>query len=168
MDGQILLWIQQNLRHPAWDAWVLRLTSLNDHGMLAIAACVVMLLLPKVRRTGATTALSLILNTLVVNVTLKPIIARVRPYEVVEGLTYLGEAMSDFSFPSGHSAAAFAVAVVMYLRLPKRWGVPALLLAAAIALSRLYVGVHYPTDVLAGAAIGALCAFAVCRLIRKK
>lgn len=167
MDGNILLWIQENLRVFVLDPLMVGVTHLNDHGYIAIAACLVLLLIHKTRRVGATAALSLILNTLIVNVTIKPMVGRIRPYEVLEGLTILVERQSDFSFPSGHSAAGFAVAMVMFLLLPKRYGVPAVLLALWISLSRLYVGVHYPTDVLMGIAIGSACALLSCWLLRR-
>ena len=167
MDGSILLLIQEHLRTPVLDPLMVGVTYLNDHGYIAIAACLFMLILRRTRRVGATAALSLILNTLIVNITVKPLVGRIRPYEVIDGLTLLVERQSDFSFPSGHSAAGFAVATVMFLLLPKRYGVPAMLLALAIALSRLYVGVHYPTDVLMGIAIGAACAVVSCLLLRR-
>jgi undecaprenyl-diphosphatase len=66
------------------------------------------------------------------------------------------EKASDWSFPSGHASAAFASAVVIYKSRPKRLGVPCLILAFLIALSRLYVGIHYPSDVLCGMIIGTL------------
>jgi undecaprenyl-diphosphatase len=77
----------------------------------------------------------------------------------VSGLQLLIEKQGDWSFPSGHSSASFAAAVVCLRQLPRRFGVSALLLAGWIAFSRLYVGVHYPTDVLAGVLIGTVCAF---------
>lgn len=167
MDGQILLWIQEYVRVEVLNDAVLWFTSLNNHGYIAIAACLLMLALPRLRKVGATAALSLLMNVLIVNVTLKPMVARIRPYEVVQGLRLLGEAQTDFSFPSGHSGAAFAVAVVMYKLLPKKYGVPALVFAALIALSRLYIGVHYPTDVLVGTVIGSLTAVIACLLLRR-
>lgn len=167
MDGNILIFIQEHLRFPAMDPLMTGVTALNDHGMIAIITCLLLLVVRKTRRVGAVAALSLILNTLVVNVTLKPLVARIRPYEVIDSLTLLVDRQSDFSFPSGHSAAAFAVAVVLLRLLPKRYGVPAMVLAGLIALSRLYVGVHYPTDVLAGMAIGAAAALLSCRLMSK-
>ena len=86
----------------------------------------------------------------------------------MEGLTRLIEKQSDYSFPSGHTAASFAAAVILFLQLPKKYGIPALILAVLISFSRLYLGVHYPTDVLAGAVSGTLIALAVHWIFEKK
>lgn len=161
-----MLLIQEHLRYPAIDPVMTAITALNDSGLIAIIACLLMLCIPKTRRIGVVAAASLMLNTLVVNVALKPLVGRLRPYDVIDGLRILVDRQSDFSFPSGHSAAGFAVAIVMLRLLPKRWGVSAVVLALLIALSRLYVGVHYPTDVLAGIAIGAAAGLVCCRLFR--
>jgi len=75
---------------------------------------------------------------------------------VIDGLNCLVGVQKDPSFPSGHTTSSFAVAWIIFKKLPKKFGIPALILAALIALSRLYVGVHYPTDVLAGVFIGIL------------
>ena len=101
-------------------------------------------------------SLSLILDFVVVNVLLKNLVARARPYQALKGLLLLVEEATDYSFPSGHSGACFAVASVMFLCLPRKVGVPAIGMAALIAFSRLYVGIHYPTDVLGGILIGCL------------
>ena len=92
---------------------------------------------------------------------LKDLIGRTRPYEVFDGVQRLIGKQHDASFPSGHSASSFAAAMCIYLNGPKKYGIPALLLALLIALSRLYVGVHYPGDVIAGAIIGSLMAWLV-------
>ena len=86
-----------------------------------------------------------------------------RPYEVIEGLELLIERQPDWSFPSGHSAASFAAATVIWLS-HRRTGWPAVVLAGLIALSRLYVGVHYPTDVMFGALSGIIIGVIVCRV----
>ena len=70
------------------------------------------------------------------------------------------ERQHDFSFPSGHTCASFAAAFALYKTLPRRWGIACLVLAALISLSRLYVGVHYPSDVLGGAAVGIFAGWA--------
>ena len=89
-------------------------------------------------------------------------------YEVIDGLILLVDPQHDFSFPSGHSCASFAAAMVYYKMFPKKYGVPAVILATLIALSRLYVGVHYPSDVAAGILIGILAAWIACRIVGEK
>ena len=144
LDGDILLWIQDNLRAMKF------ITYLANGGALWIGICVLLLILKKTRTTGIVCSCSLAVTFLINNIILKNIIARTRPYEVVEGLNRIIGAQSDYSFPSGHSGASFAVAVVMFMEMPKKYGVPALIVATLIAFSRLYVGVHYPFDVIAG------------------
>lgn len=163
MEAGILMMIQERLRHPAWDPWMIWITSLNNGGMIAILTCALLLAFRRTRRVGAVAVASLVAEAAVVNLLVKPLAARIRPYEVIEGLSLLVSAQSDYSFPSGHTAAGFAVAVVMLRLMPARYGVPALVMATLIALSRLYVGVHYPTDVLAGALIGGGIALIACR-----
>lgn len=90
------------------------------------------------------------------NVLLKNLIARTRPYAAIEGLTLLIPPPSDYSFPSGHTASSFAMAVVLYRKLERKWGITAIVLASLIALSRLYLGAHYPSDILFGMMSGIL------------
>ena len=126
----------------------------------------VILLIPeKTRPIGITALVSLIIGTLITNVFLKNAVARIRPYEVVEGLILLIEKQRDYSFPSGHTCASFAAAMVYMKMMPKKYGVPFVILAALIALSRLYVGVHYPTDVIGGLIVGIFSAWAAVHLM---
>ena len=100
------------------------------------------------------------------SVGMKKIIARPRPCWINEGIEMLIRIPKDFSFPSGHSVAGFTAAVIIF-RHNWRWGIPALILAALIAFSRLYLYVHFPTDVLAGTLIGILTGIAADVLIER-
>ena len=171
LDGQILLWIQENLRNDFLTPIFKFITSLGDVGMIWIALTILCLFFAKYRKVGCLSALALIGSLLINNVLLKNLVARTRPYEVVEGLTRLIEKQSDFSFPSGHAGASFAAAVIFFIYLPKKFGIPAIILAFLISFSRLYVGVHYVTDVLAGGLIStaiATCIWKVDEHIQQK
>ena len=156
LDGNILLWIQEHVRQDALTPVIKFITHLGDAGWFWITLAVVLLILKKTRKIGLLTGCSLLVSFLT------------RPYEVVEGLHRMIEAQPDFSFPSGHTASSFAAAVVIFILCPKKAGVPVLVLAFLIMLSRLYVGVHYPTDVLAGMITGTLTAVLVCVVAKRK
>jgi undecaprenyl-diphosphatase len=159
LDGNLLLWIQQYLRSPLLTGVMKGVTHLGDNGLIWLLLTLLLLIPKRTRRTALCMGAALVFSLLITNLLLKNMVARVRPYEAVSGLQLLIEKQGDWSFPSGHSSASFAAAVVCLRQLPRRFGVSALLLAGWIAFSRLYVGVHYPTDVLAGVLIGTVCAF---------
>ena len=101
------------------------------------------------------------LGLVVTNLTVKPLVERARPWVVMEGFEALVKSADPHSFPSGHSCAAFAFGVALAMALPQRWAkVLALAAAVLMAFSRLYVGVHFPSDVAAGSLIGAVCGVA--------
>lgn len=161
LDGGFLLFLQESVRNPILDRIMIFITSLGNGGMIWIAATVLLLIPKKTRKAGIISAAALLCSLLFNNMLIKNIVQRMRPYLVLEELRIIIPRPSEFSFPSGHSAASFAAAASFYRLLPKKLGVPAIVLAALIAFSRLYVGVHYPTDVLAGALMGiALSYFA--------
>ena len=162
-DLPILNWIAAHLWCPFLDAVMPVITLLGDAGAFWIGIAVVLLCIPKYRKVGLGMGAALILGLLVCNVTMKPLIARIRPYDYVEqnlGYTIklLIEAQHDFSFPSGHTIASFEAAVALTIR-HKKLGAAALVLAVLIAFSRMYLYVHYPTDVLAGAVLGITFGF---------
>ena len=160
MEADFLLWIQNNLR-TAWLTPPMRIFSLlGDKGIFWIVLTVLLLCFKRTRRLGAYCAVSMVLTFLVVNCAIKPLVARVRPYDLFPELKagLLVKPEHDFSFPSGHSANSFAVAWILLRMAKKRYGVPAVTLAALIALSRLYVSVHYPTDVICGTIIAIVLA----------
>ena len=163
LDGNFLLFIQEHIRLEWLNPIVMFITSLGNSGIIWIALGIVLLFFKKTRRAGMLSLLCLIGAWLVNDFVLKEIFSRVRPYEVVEGLTHLGGPESSFSFPSGHTNASFAAAFGLAAGFGKK-GAWSYILATLIAFSRCYVGVHYLTDVLAGMIVGTLVAFLVYKL----
>ena len=167
IESAILLWIQNNLRCDFLTPVMRVITTLGNGGAFWIVLTLLLLIFKRTRRMGVYCAASMLLTLLVVNLCIKPLAARTRPYELIEGLQILVSRPHDYSFPSGHSANSLTCAWTIFRLAPKKYGVPALVLAVLIALSRLYVGVHYPTDVLAGAAIGVLLSEVALRALRR-
>lgn len=159
-DGNILLWIQEYVRSASLSVLAAPYTMLGNRGLMWIALSLVMLCFRKTRKAGALALCAMALGLVVTNLTIKPLVSRPRPWLMVEGLGHIVEEKDPNSFPSGHTCAAFAAGMVWMRTLPWRWGrIAAVAAAVLMGLSRLYVGVHYPSDVLAGALIGALCAW---------
>ena len=93
--------------------------------------------------------------------------ARPRPFVINEAIAPLVGGVSPYrSFPSGHSGGSFAAMLALSKWVPKKIGIPAIILATMVALSRLYVGVHYPTDILGGLVVGLVCSFAAYRIVK--
>ena len=161
----ILLWIQENLRGALDGFWVF-ITHLGDGGYLWIAIGVALLLFKKTRPVGISVLLALLINLFITNIGLKNIIARPRPFNVNPELVTLIKHPSSFSFPSGHTSGSLTAAMVLYHLMPKKIGVPAVVLATMIAFSRMYIGVHYPTDVLGGIAVAVIASTVAIMVVR--
>ena len=166
LDGNLLLWIQDVIRQAFLDPIVSFYTKLGDAGMMWIALCLVLLIIPRTRRAGLAGAIALVLSLLCTNVVLKNLFTRARPWLVVEGLTALVSEHDPNSFPSGHTSASFAAATALYPLVPRKWGILALVAAALMGLSRLYVGVHFPSDVIVGVLVGCFCGWAAVKLLK--
>lgn len=166
-DGAILLWIQGGLRCGALTPLFQFYTRLGDMGLLWIALSLLLLCFPKTRRAGLLSLLAMLLGMVCTNVCLKHLVQRVRPWLTVPGLIPLVAEGDPNSFPSGHTCAAFAAAGVWLRTLPRRWmRVLPVGMAALMGFSRLYVGVHFPSDVAAGCAVGLFCAWLALRIGR--
>ena len=161
-DDQFLLFLQENVRSDVLTPIMTFITRLGDKGLFWIATAIILCCFKKTRPLGIMAGISLVFSVLINNAILKNLVARPRPYlpETVggKGLILLIEEQHECSCPSGHSGASFAAAVVYLVKGPKKLGIPSIILAALIAFSRLYVGVHYPTDVIAGIITGTFCA----------
>ena len=145
----LLQGLQEAVGCPLLDKLTVAISLTGDKGIGLIILALVLLCIPKTRKAGAVVAVALVLDLLLVNLTLKPLVARVRPYDLGIDLNLITHHPSDFSFPSGHTAVAFAGAVALYAA-GKKW----------MRFCRMYLMMHYPTDVLFGALCGALCGVA--------
>lgn len=166
LEFQILYWFQ-GIHSEALDLFMEGITHLGDRGWFFIVLGAVLFAVPRTRRAGLAVLLSLLGGFLLGNLLLKNIVMRERPCWIDAAVPLLIESPHDFSFPSGHTLASFEAAVSIFLY-NRRWGTAFLALAALIGLSRMYLFVHFPTDVLSGAALGAFIAWYVHKTIEKR
>ena len=155
LDWGILHWIQNNITCPFLDAVVPKLTMLGNAGIIWILAGVLLLCTKKYRRQGALVLMGLLVGLLVGNVALKHLVARSRPCWLDPSVQLLIATPTDYSFPSGHTLSSVIGATIL-TKTDRRFGYAAIPLAALIAFSRLYLYVHFPSDVLAAAVLGVL------------
>ena len=158
IDFQILDFIQENLKCEFLDKVLPIITKLADHGLVPIIVAIILLIITKTRKIGLSMGIAFILGGVVGNLFLKNVVGRIRPYDVMD-VEILINRLSDYSFPSGHTLIAFETAVVLLILLKGRAkpiAIGAMAVAAIIAFSRLYLYVHYPTDVFAGMILGTI------------
>ena len=152
---------------PFLDKIMVFITRLGDAGIIWIVLSIVLLLIPKTRKSGAVMVAALVVDVLLCNIVLKNLVARTRPYDVNTGVHLLVAKLHDYSFPPGHTAASFASVTALYLAGEKKLWKFALVLACLIAISRLYLYVHYPTDVLGGILFGVISGYLGYRKVLK-
>ncbi len=160
----VLDWIRNYIANPVLDVIMPIITHFCEDGIGWIILAVILLCFRKTRKAGITMAIALIIGLLLCNLTLKPLIARTRPFVYNPDIELIIKQPGEYSFPSGHSVTSFEGAFAVYLY-NKKWGIPALIFAGLIALSRLYLYVHYPTDVIIGSLLGCLFAWAAYLLV---
>lgn len=158
IELQILNLIQK-IRTPFLDSFMSSVTKLGNAGIIWILLTIVLLLIPKTRKAGVTLALALIADLILCNIILKPLVARIRPFDVNTAIQLIIKRPHDYSFPSGHTAASVASVVALYFAGQKRLWKAALILTCLIAFSRMYLYVHYPTDILGGIAAGIIAGY---------
>lgn len=159
----ILDWIQLHCRCGFLDRLMSFISGLSNHGEVWILLAALLLFLPKQRKYGISAACALVLDLVACNMVLKPLIGRVRPFVFRPELPLLVPPPGDSSFPSGHTAAAFAAVFALRASGSPLWR-PALVLAAVTAFSRMYLYVHWPTDILGGILLGAAVGWAGAKL----
>ena len=166
----VLDWIQTHLRCGFLDAVLPVISWTCDHGEIWILLAAVLLFWKKHRWTGVSVSFALILDLICCNMILKPLVGRIRPFAVNTAVELLTAPPADASFPSGHTAASFAAVFALRASGSPLWK-PAAVLASVIAFSRLYLYVHWPTDVLGGIVVGAAVGVAgawIAKRLRKK
>lgn len=172
----------QEMRTPVGDAVMCFITKLGNAGMIWIVLAVILLLIPKTRKshkgiplcpfgpdtrkTGIVIMAALCIDFVVCNGILKNLFARIRPCDVNTQIQLLIARPDDFSFPSGHTVASFAAVAALYFSGERKLWKPALALACLIAFSRLYLYVHYPTDILGGIFVGLAAGYIPIRVYR--
>ena len=166
MEIQILD-LFQKIHTPALSTIMKVITTLGDAGIIWIILTVILLVIPKTRKTGSVVAIALILDLIICNGLLKNLVARTRPYDIRTMVKILIDKPLDYSFPSGHTAAAFSATMGLYFSKDsdKKLWVLVLVLAVMIAFSRMYFYVHYPTDILGGAVVGVLCGYLGAKIV---
>ena len=168
-DLSVLHFVENNFQNPFLTFFFKIFTYASEAGIIWIVFAVLLLVSKKYRKQGFFAAVALILCLLIVNITVKNIVARPRPFAIDE-FSLLISRPGEFSFPSGHTTVSFCGALFLTLT-NKKWAVPAYIVAVLTAFSRIYFTVHYPTDVFAGMIFGtvvALIAYYLCKLLEKK
>ena len=158
MEIKILDMIQ-NLHTTVGDHFFIGITKLGDAGIIWIFLTILLLILPKMRKYGLAMLVGLCIDVIVCNGLLKNLVARTRPCDVNTAIQLLISHPTDYSFPSGHTAASFTAVAALYFSGDKKIWKAAIVLGILIAFSRMYLYVHYPTDILGGILVGIFSGF---------
>ncbi len=176
-DLNVFQWIQ-SIQNDFLDALMVGITTLGNAGAVFIVLGLVLLFTKKYRKAGLAVIVALLIMLLCNDLFLKEFFARPRPFNLLDtdpekyafwGKSYVYPELisrpTSYSFPSGHTASAFAAAVA-FLWHNRKWGIPTTIFAALMGFSRIYVEVHYCTDVIAGVVSGIICALAAVLVVK--
>lgn len=168
MADQIIINYIQNHFHNGFTDFIFPIiTALGNAGVIWLVIGLCLVFTQKYRRYGVMIFIALALTYTLGDLVLKPMFARPRPYMDSPGRMLLINAPGSYSFPSGHAASSFSAATILW-RMNRKFGLFCFILAALIALSRVFLFVHYPSDVLTGAVLGILCALFVLLLFENR
>lgn len=168
MDFAVLYWIQDYVRNDLLDSVMPLITTLVDYGFIWLLLGIILIAIKKYRVYGIECVAALALAGGLVNLVIKPLVERTRPFIIDPSITLLLNAPTSSSFPSGHTAASFAAAVVICsMPIKVYWKIIAVVMACLVAFSRMYLFFHFPSDVFVGLILGLCCGF-ICVLLGKK
>ncbi len=165
-DFNLVLWVQECIRSPFLSAFFIPFTTIGNAGILFIVIGALMLLFKKTRLSGAILLTSLTISFILNDLIIKNIVQRPRPYDTFSQIIPLVPPPGKYSFPSGHTAAAFSSMITLFFT-QKKYAITGLIIALLMGFSRIYVGVHYPTDVLFGAILGTTVAVVTAIIFKK-
>ena len=157
-DIGVIEFIQNNLHNPTMDKIMILITGLGDAGLIWILIGLALLISKKYRKVGFMVLGALALGAIIGEGILKNIIQRDRPFVSIEGIDMLIKAPTSYSFPSGHTTSSFAAAGVLSINF-KNKSIYIFTLAMLIGFSRIYLGVHFPTDIFAAIILGLSCSY---------
>ncbi len=166
MELQILNLIQ-GIRTPGLDVAMVFISSIGNAGVIWMMLALILFLVPQTRRCGAILAAAIFIDIVLCNGILKNLFARIRPCDINTAVQLLVPRPKDFSFPSGHTAVSFAAVAALYFGGMRRLWKPALALALLMGFSRLYLYVHYPSDILGGIITGIAAGYLGALLVKR-
>lgn len=158
-EFQLLNYIQDHIRTPWLDIIMPAISMLGAVGMIWVIMTIIALITKKYRRLGTKLTFAMVISLVNCNLILKPIVNRIRPYDLNTTIQPIVPPEVDPSFPSGHTFFAFSAATVCFMY-NKKLGIIMFLFAFLMAFSRLYLYIHFPTDVLFGAIFGTVTGIA--------
>lgn len=165
LDKALLELFSQGIKNGFFDVLMPFVSSINNQGDIWIALAILLMINKntKIRRLGITVLIALAFGAILGEQILKNLIARTRPISEEFNFNFIVNLPKSYSFPSGHTTSSFA-AFGAFLFSEARYKYWVLLLASLIGFSRIYLHVHYPSDIIGGIVLGLLCGWAAVRI----